>query len=351
MVLEDAVQRSGEKLLQRIREQSEPEIRGFIGELLTAAARERAAALDEARQHADADRERAVRDKAASVRAEAQRTLATALDEARQHADADRERAVRDETASVRAEAQRTLATALAAARDEAERVLAQRVGEVQAETERTLAALAELEETLAAAPKSEEVLGRVVDGVRRLDQASSLTDVLNALAEVAGSEAQRAGVVIVEGERIRGWRFVGFEPALLPAGQVELAIGDAGIVGEAAQSAASRSVVAGAEPGVGGSVPAFMTLPSGANAVAVPVMVGGDVSAIVYGDDGGGEPPAGWRESLEILARHAGHCLEGLTAARLVQLARLDAAGGLGADAPAPALEEPRRRPGMKAP
>ncbi len=317
MVLEDAVQRSGEKLLRRIREQSEPEIRGFVGELLTAAARERAAALEEARQHADADRERAVRDEAASVRAEAERTLETAL----------------------------------AAAREEAERVLAQRVGEVQAETERTLAALAELEEALAAAPKSEEVLGRVVDGVRRLDRASSLTDVLNALAEVAGSEAQRAGVVIVEGERIRGWRFVGFEPALPPAGEVEVAIGDAGIVGEAAQSAASRSVVAGAERGAGGSVPAFMTLPSGANAVAVPVMVGGDVGAIVYGDDGGREPPSGWRESLEILARHAGHCLEGLTAARLVQLARLDAAGGLGGDAPAPASENRGEAPEEGAP
>ena len=305
MVFEDAVQRSGEKLLRRIREQSEPEVRGFVGELLTAAARERAAALEEARQHADADREKAVRDEVANVRAEAQRTLETALE----------------------------------AARDEAERVLAQRVGEVRTETERTLAALAELEQTLAAAPGPEKVLGRVVDGVRRLDRASSLTDVLNALAEVAGSEARRAGVVIVEGERIRGWRFVGFEPALPPAGQVDLALGDAGIVGEAAQSAAPRSLVAGAEPGAGGAVPAFMTLPSGANAVAVPVMVGGDVGAIVYGDDGGGEPPAGWRESLEILARHAGHCLEGLTAARLVQLARVDAAGGLGPGAPPPAL------------
>ena len=316
MVLEDAVQRSGDKLLRRIREQSEPEIRGFIGELLTAAARERA----------------------------------TALDEARRHADADRENAVRNEAAHVRAESQRAMETALAAARDEAERVLATRVGEVQAEADRTLAALAELEETVAAAPRPEEVLGRVVDGVRRLDRASSLTDVLNALAEVAGGEAQRAGVVIVEGERIRGWRFVGFEPALPPAGQVDLAIGDAGIVGEAAQSAASRSVVAGAEPGAGGSVPAFMTLPSGANAVAVPVMVGGDVSAIVYGDDGGGEPPPGWRESIEILARHAGHCLEGLTAARMVQLARLDAAGGVTADLPGLPFSGADDRPGEAA-
>ena len=317
MVLEDAVQRSGEKLLRRIREQSEPEIRGFVGELLTAAARERAAALDEARRHADADRERAVRDEVAGVRAEAER----AMDEA------------------------------LAAARAEAERVLAERVGEVQAEAEQTLGALAELEAALAAAPRPEEVLGRVVAGVRRLDLASSLTDVLNALAEVAGSEARRAGVVIVEGERIRGWRFVGFDPALASADQVDLALVDAGIVGEAAQSAASRSVEADADTGAGGGVPAFMTLPSGANAVAVPVMVGGDVSAIVYGDDGGGEPAAGWRESIEILARHAGHCLEGLTAARLAQLARLDAAGGVGAAAPRLALESPDGDPEETAP
>ena len=314
MVLEDAVQRSGEKLLRRIREQSEPEIRGFVGELLTAAARERAAALDEARRHADADRERAVRDEVAGARAEAKR----AMDEA------------------------------LAAARVEADRLLAERVGEVRAEAERTLGTLAELEATLAAAPRPEEVLGRVVDGVRRLDRASSLTGVLNALAEVAGTEARRAGVVIVEGERIRGWRFVGFDPALTSAEKVDLALGDAGIVGEAAQSAASRSVEADA--GAGGGVPAFMTLPSGANAVAVPVMVGGDVGAIVYGDDGGGEPAAGWRESIEILARHAGHCLEGLTAARLAQLARLEAAGGVGPDAPRLAMESPDGDPGEAA-
>ena len=301
MVLEDAVQRSGEKLLRRIREQSEPEVRGFIGELLTAAAKERAAALEDVRRHADADRDRAVR----------------------------------DEIAGVRAEAQRALDAALAAAREESDRVLAQRVEEVRADAERTLAELAALEASLAAVPKPEEVLGRVVDGVRRLDQASSLTDVLNALAEVAGGEAQRAGVVIVEGERIRGWRFVGFEPMLASARQIDLALVDAGIVGEAATSAASRSVEAGTEAGAGGAVPAFMTLPSGANAVAVPVIVGGDVSAIVYGDDGGGEPPAGWRESIEILARHAGHCLEGLTATRVAQLARLEAAGGVSADTP----------------
>lgn len=310
MVLEDAVQRSGEKLLRRIREQSEPEIRGFIGELLTAAAKERAAALDDVRRHADADREQAVRDEAASVRAEAQRAQEAAL----------------------------------AAARDEAERELARQVGAARAETERIRAELASLEAALAAAPGPEQVLGRVGDGLRRLEQASSLTDVLNALAETAAGAARRAGVVVVEGERIRGWRFVGFEPALPPARQVDLALVDAGIVGEAASAAAARSVVAGGE--AGGALPAFLTLPSGANAVAVPVMVGGAVGAIVYGDDGGGEPAAGWRESIEILARHAGRCLEGLTAVRMAQLAHLEAVGGAPSDGPRLPFENPNRRP-----
>lgn len=306
MVLEDAVQRSGEKLLRRIREQSEPEIRGFIGELLTAAAKERAAALDDVRRHADVDREQAVRDEAAAVRAEAQRAQEAAL----------------------------------AAARGEAERELARQVGAAQAETERTRTELASLEAALAAAPRPEQVLGRVVDGMRRLDQASSLTDVLNALAETAAGAARRAGVVIVEGERIRGWRFVGFEPAPPSARQVDLALADAGIVGEAA---AARSAVAGGE--AGGALPAFPALPSGANAVAVPVMVGGDVGAIVYGDDGGGEPAAGWRESIEILARHAGHRLEGLTAVRVAQLAHLEAVGGAPSDGPRLPFENPDRR------
>ncbi len=43
MALEDEVQRSAEQLLQRIRQQTEQEVRGFVSESLTAAAKERAA--------------------------------------------------------------------------------------------------------------------------------------------------------------------------------------------------------------------------------------------------------------------------------------------------------------------
>ena len=70
---------------------------------------------------------------------------------------------------------------------------------------------------------------------------------------------------------------------------------------------------------------PAFTTLPLGVHALAVPVLVGGQVMAVVYGDDAERRPAAAWRESLEVLARHTGHCREALTAMRAAQLALQD--------------------------
>ena len=340
MVLEDAVQRSGEGLLQRIREQTEPEVRRFISELLTAAAKERGTALEQGRQLAEEEREQAVRAEGARVRDEVERTWATRLQAA---ADAERERheldvhAAREEAdrqlaervASVRAEGQRVLEAALEAARAEWDRTLLQRVSEVRTEAERTMGktpASPGPVTTPRGEPESGESLTRVCDGVRRLDQARSLSDVLDTLATLAGDEAPRAGVLTVQDKRVRGWRFVGFGSALRSAQQVDLPLGQAGIVGHSAMSGESRAVVSGPGGVPEEAEPAFTTVPTGAHALAVPVMVRGEVTAIVYGDDGARRPGAGWRESLEILARHAGHCLEGLTVARLAQLGLMDA-------------------------
>jgi hypothetical protein len=53
-----------------------------------------------------------------------------------------------------------------------------------------------------------------------------------------------------------------------------------------------------------------------------VPVIVGGRVVAVVYADgvsiEGHERPvPSGWPEVIEVLARHAGRCLEALTTQR----------------------------------
>ena len=238
MALEEKVQRSGEQLLERIREQIEQEVRGLVSEMLTIAAKERATAAE--------------------------------------------------------------------------------------------LAAVPVLSapEPTPVESHTDEVLGRLLDGVRRLDQASRLTDVLNTLAELAGNEAPRAAVLTVQADRVCGWRFVGFFGPTLDEGearQVDLAFGEAGIVGRAVVTGDACSVVSGPNGVPRDAEPAFTTLPLGVHALAVPVLVGGQVMAVVYGDDAERRPAAAWRESLEILARHAGHCLEALTALRAAQLALQD--------------------------
>ena len=271
MALEEKVQRSGEQLLERIREQIEQEVRGLVSEMLTIAAKERATAAE------------------------------------------------------------------LAAV-------------PVLSAPEPTPVEL-----------HTDEVLGRLLDGVRRLDKASRLTDVLNTLAELAGNETPRAAVLTVQADRVRGWRFVGFGPTLDEdeARQVDLAFGEAGIVGRAVVTGDACSVVSGPNGVPRDAEPAFTTLPLGVHALAVPVLVGGQVMAVVYGDDAERRPAAAWRESLEILARHAGHCLEALTALRAAQLALQDVesffpenAGPTlpfdegGVERPKPEADEPSLRP-----
>ncbi len=365
MGLEDTVQQQGEQLLQRIRDLSEPEIRAFVSDMLTSAAKERAGVLDEARRLAEEEQGRAVRDESARVRDEVEQAWAAKLREASAAAEerlatasaAAEERRVAElrdaqklahgqlseKVTSVRAEGQRVLEAALEADRQEAGRTLAVRLERQREEAERTLVAELEgaavvaaaetesavTEATAAAAAAAETAIAeakagaveavviRVRDGIRRLGRVSRLTDALDALGELAGHEASRAAVLIVQGDRVRGWRFTAFEPAVEPAHEVDLKMAEAGLVGHAVVTGATHSWVSDADTASGDGAPAFTALPVGARALAVPVVVGGQVMAVLYGDDAGREPAAAWRASLEILASHAGQCMESLTAAR----------------------------------
>ena len=329
MALEETAKRSGEKLLERIREEIELEVRGLVSEVLTTAAKERAAALHDERRAADSARKKALHEEGERVRSEVEQTWAAKLRAANDAAETRFKLGLREgrETANrqlarkvenIRGEGQKVLE----AARQDADRTLDQRINQVREEAERTIAP-----EPESAHPETGEILGRVLDGVRQLDQASRLTDALDTLAELAGNEAPRAAVLIVQANRVRGWRFVGFGSTLDlgEARQVDLAFGEAGIVGRAVVTAELCSVVSGPNGVPEDAGPAFTTLPPGVHAVSVPVLVGGQVMAVVYGDDAEGRPAAAWRASLEVLARHAGHCLEALTAVRAAQLALQD--------------------------
>jgi len=360
MGLEDTVQQQGERLLQRIRDLSEPEIRAFVSDMLTSAATERASVLDETRRLAKDEQGRAVRDESARIRAEVEQAWAAKLRETSAAAEERQAAELRDaqklahrqlseKVTSVRSEGQRVLEAALEAARHEADRTLAVRLERLREEAERTLVAelegaAAEAEAAVAEAkamaaaeavvpapeplpppPPIDDVVIRVRDGIRRLDRVSRLTDALDALGELAGREASRAAVLTVQDDRVRGWWFTAFEPALEPAHQVDMKIGEAGLVGHAVVTGATHSWVSDPDTASGDGAPAFTVLPVGARALAVPVLVGGQVMAVLYGDDAAREPAAAWRASLEILASHAGHCLESLTAVRAAQLVSRD--------------------------
>ena len=165
---------------------------------------------------------------------------------------------------------------------------------------------------------RNEKSLVTVLDGVRLLDQAESLSAVLNTLAALIGAQAPRVAVLTVDNGRVRGWHAVGFGMGLSSAREIDNACADVGIVGQAVDSGKSCSAVCGPDGMVADVAPGFSSVPTGALALAVPVVVGCEVKAVVYADDAGQGAASQWRAVVEILARYAGHCLEALTTAWL---------------------------------
>lgn len=180
----------------------------------------------------------------------------------------------------------------------------------------------------------------RLLEAVRRLDAQSTLTGVLDALADLAAAGAGRAALFVTTSGELRGWRFVGFGPEIGPARDHVVNGADRGLLGRAVAERVTQVLAArgGDDDGSGdgdasdaGETPSFAVLPAGCCAVAVPVLVGGEPLIAIYADDA---PPAGggeasdasshphWTGVVELLARHAGSRLEALTANRAAEMA-----------------------------
>lgn len=162
-------------------------------------------------------------------------------------------------------------------------------------------------------APASE----RLAVGIRAMSGARSLREVLDTLVSGAAQEAARAGVLLVRGDRFHGWRFVGFDSSLGSGEAVDLAHRDAGVIAEALQSTA---VASAGSTGRGGA-PAFAQLQPGEACLALPIVIAGQVVAVLYADAGQQpgasnlEPGTLNPEPIEILTRFASQRLEALTA------------------------------------
>ena len=205
---------------------------------------------------------------------------------------------------------------------EEAEQVAEARVADAEARIRATIEAkaAADLESAVAAARVKEreiEMAGvsRLLESVRGLDGATSLSEVLDALALAAGREAARAAVVVLRNDRIQGWRMSGFGPRDSQPKSIDLALAESGVIGLAVGAARAVTTRDIQSPGTG---PGFEALPEDRMGLAVPVIVSGRVVAVVYADAVRGDGherlvPSSWPELIEVLARHAGRCLEAL--------------------------------------
>jgi hypothetical protein len=223
--------------------------------------------------------------------------MASARAEADQ-ARADAERA-RERADALAGESERALQRAVAA--EDALQVARDRAATLEAKaSEVPAAALAERHGRIAG-------LDRLASSLRRIGSAAALTEVLSALADAAAPETSRTAVLV---SAVTGF-------ATVPNGPM------------------ARSALADVSRGL-----PFAPLAAGRVGFAVPIEVGGQTVAFVYGDDAGEQRAAGahdvpsaWPEALEILARHAALRLEVLTALRTVQA--LGGRGTSGLNAP----------------
>ncbi len=197
----------------------------------------------------------------------------------------------------------------LQAAAGDAETRLQAAVGDAEA---RAIAATQAAAAVARAREREQETAGmpRLVESIRGLDGASSLSEVLDALALAAAREAARAAVFVVKTDRAVGWRLAGFGARDTQPKSVDLDLKDTSLIGLAATS--SRAAVSRDGDTTG---PGFEPLPADRRGVAMPVVVGGRAVAVLYADGATGAEGAAWPEVIEVLARHAGRCLEALTA------------------------------------
>jgi hypothetical protein len=290
-----------------------------------------AAAIDDARSKLDAELQTAF----ASMNLEKERVREEALAAARLAAEADLAKAFEDEKAALAAshaaaldELRQSSDATLAAARQEAEAALV----DARAEAERGLIELdrlrqqaevqaAAVREADEARVRAVDVLAasarRLLDGVKALDDATSLSEVLDALTAAAASEAGRAAMLVVKGDRLLGWRTSGFGDLDAQPRTIESSASDADALARAV--ATGRPVVTGSGPA--SSVPSFVSADAGRTGIAVPLLVGGRAVAVVYADaPGTAAEGATTQAAIDVFVRHAGRCLEALTVQRAAQ-------------------------------
>ena len=352
--------------LRLVREEHEAQLQTIREAEASAADQLRAAhdvALREFRDSADAERAAAAADRdavladrdAALARRDAAVSDRDTVAAERDAALADRDAAISDRDTAVTARdafaAERDAAVAERdAARTEARSALAAVPGAASAEA-LTDAHVEERQADLACTD-------RLLDFVRHANGAATLSQVLDELTDFAAGEAGRAVLFVAQGSRLRLWRTCETDATVPLQEGFSIPSDEAGVLGEAFRTAHPVARLGGSEDREWPSGLAAIGLDSGAVGLALPVVVSGSAVAVLYVDEGGAKRPmpSGWPELLEVATRHAGRCLDVLTAQRAASLRHAQPPGGTdaaesiatsrpGPDQPAEVDEEAARR------
>lgn len=213
--------------------------------------------------------------------------------------------------AQVRQEADAALA--------DAERALTEAMHQAQLQNEQGRAAVL-LESSDAARRDAAARLQSLAHACSTMDEAQTLSEVLDALSSGLASQAPRTAVLVFQHDRGRIWRRHGFAAADTAA--TELHLPDHADLAAIIERAAPALVEA---HDATGQVLGLADLAQGRQGFAVPVAIGGQAAALVYADGGAddAELAPGWTDAVEVLARHAARCLETLTAMRAAGYAR----------------------------
>ncbi len=293
------------------------------------------------------DAERSFEERIAAERADVERTTVERLTTERQEA----ERALKERLAAEQADVERATIDRLSAERNAAERAIVERFEWEKVEAEASaldrLAAETEAAEARVALRfRAADVAARerLVRAFRSIDAGQSLSDILDTLASSAVAEAPRVAIFLTNEALCRSWRFQGFEPAFSTSDELVLSNDAAGIIAGAMR--ARQPLTAG---GAESAAPSFADLPENRLAVAIPLIVNGEVVVVLYADEGlsGEVEHASWTATIEILARHASRALEAITAHRLARTLT-DRTHARPRTSPRPTASDPGATPGV---
>jgi GAF domain-containing protein len=165
------------------------------------------------------------------------------------------------------------------------------------------------------------DLISRVIGAVRRLDDASTLRGILDALADGVASETARVAMLLVDDEALRAHRHHGYDE---PSAPVDLPLDRSPLLARVVASkhvATVRAEDAKRQP----DAPAFMRVPEGRTGMASPLVLAGQVVAVLYVEGAArhesdpGEPV--WTDEVELLVRHASARLENVTSKRTVEV------------------------------